>query len=982
MKPERWQQIDELLQAALELDPEERHAFLVLACYGDEPLRQEVESLIVSHEQSENLLDMPLSQVAADLLVKGEARCVNGQIIGHYKVLARLGAGAMGEVYLAEDTRLGRKVALKLLPTDFTIDEKRVRRFEQEAQAASRLNHPNILTIHEIGQEDDFQFIATEFIDGQTLRQRLSSARMELSEALDVAMQAAGALAAANEAGIVHRDIKPENLMLRRDGYLKVLDFGLAKLSERQASADTDAPTRVEVTTEPGVVMGTVRYMSPEQARGLDLDARTDIFSLGVVLYEMIAGRAPFDGATMSDIIAAILKEEPVPLRQYAPNVPAELEWVLKKSLAKDREERYQTCRELYIDLKRLRQELELQSKLEGRTTARLKSDATSIGQDTNNLLHEVVTDDADGLAQPRWTVSRAKAFVAAAAAIVIFSLISFYAGWKSAPPPSPPTFHQLTFQRGTISTARFTSDGQTVIYSAAFDGKPMGLFTSRLDSSEAKSLKIPVDGSTTSLLSISLTGEMAILLDCEDSRGRCVNGTLAKLDVAGGTPRELQDHVYDADWSPDGKDLAIVRAVEGKYQLEYPMGTVLYRSPGGIGTMRVSPKGDMVAFTESPFLDLIGISLVVMNLKGERRILSEGWTGVNGIAWAPNGEEIWFAAASNRVTAIHAVSLSGRDRYLYEAPHNLSVQDISRDGRFLIYRGAPSGRILVGSTTGAEKERDLTGYDWSTSADISTDGKNLLFYEWGIAVGSTPKVYLRKMDGSNDPVRLGDGKALALSPDGKWALTLQQRATKESSTSQLVLLPTGSGEEKKLPPGNIIEYSYASWFPDGKQILFTGLEADHTLRSYVQDIASGEIRPITEEGIIALSVSPDGKRIVVWAPDQSPDGKYYLCAVNQAEPLSGIPIPNLDLGEIPIQWSADSRALYVRGGTDIKTQIYRIDLTSKRRQPVKEIAPDPVGLFGIEVNPGGVQVTRDGKSYIYTYWTTFRDLFLVKGLK
>jgi serine/threonine protein kinase len=364
MKPERWQQIDELLQSALAQAPAERPGFLAQACSGDEPLRREVESLIASHEHAENFLGTHVSQIAAELLVGGQTSLARGQRIGSYEIAVLLGAGGMGEVYLAEDTRLGRKVALKVLPAYFTKHEDRLRRFEQEARSVSALNHPNILTIYEIGQADGQHFIATEFIEGVTLRQHMVTTRMKLGEVLDVASQVGSALAAAHAAGIVHSDIKPENIMIRGDGYVKVLDFGLAKLTERQTyQVDAEAATRASVKTPPGPVMGTAQYMSPEQARGLNVDARTDIFSLGIVLYEMVAGRAPFAGATKSDALATILKEEEAPpLSRYAPEVPAELEWIVMKALAKEREKRYQVVKDLLIDLKNLKQELELQA--------------------------------------------------------------------------------------------------------------------------------------------------------------------------------------------------------------------------------------------------------------------------------------------------------------------------------------------------------------------------------------------------------------------------------------------------------------------------------------------------------------------------------------------------------------------------------------------------------------------------------------------
>ena len=355
MNSERWQQIDNLLQCALAQPPGQRSVFLAQACSGDDSLRREVESLIASHDQSGNLLEIPLSQIAADLFVESQPQSAVGHTIGPYKVLDRLGTGGMGEVYLAQDPRLGRKIALKLLPVYFTKDTDRLHRFEQEARAASALNHPNIVTIYEIGQADGHHFIATEFIDGVTLRELLVKSEMKLGEGLNIAVQVAGALAAAHAANIVHRDIKPENIMIRGDGYVKVLDFGLAKLTEPQRPNEESTGTSVK--TNPGMVMGTAQYMSPEQARGLAVDQRTDIWSLGIVLYEIASGSVPFQGETATDVILSVVERDPLPLVRSS-EVPAELERIVNKSLRKNREERYQTIQELALDLKSLEQNL------------------------------------------------------------------------------------------------------------------------------------------------------------------------------------------------------------------------------------------------------------------------------------------------------------------------------------------------------------------------------------------------------------------------------------------------------------------------------------------------------------------------------------------------------------------------------------------------------------------------------------------------
>ena len=364
MTPERWQQIDQLFHAALACGPVQRASFLAQSCAGDEPLREEVESLIASHEQADGFIETSASDVAAELLAMDQGKLEVGQNIGHYKILALLGAGGMAEVYLAQDTQLGRQIALKLLPTEFTLDPERVRRFEQEAHAASALNHPNIVTIHEIGCSNSSHFIATEFIDGETLRQRLTNNRLQLNEALDITTQIASALSAAHAAGIVHRDIKPENVMLRRDGFVKVLDFGLAKLTLHQQETIPTHPSRTSVVkTNPGMVMGTVQYMSPEQARGAEVDARADVWSLGVVLYETVTGRVLFEGETPSHVIVSILESQPSAFFAEL-DLPPALQGIISKALCKSRAERYQTAAELALDLKNLKQDLEVEARL------------------------------------------------------------------------------------------------------------------------------------------------------------------------------------------------------------------------------------------------------------------------------------------------------------------------------------------------------------------------------------------------------------------------------------------------------------------------------------------------------------------------------------------------------------------------------------------------------------------------------------------
>jgi len=360
MTPERWKQVNDLFHSAIDRPPEERAAFIGEGCEGDDGVRREVESLLTSHEQAGNFIELPAFEIAPELVKNDNPGTLVGKLIAHYRIDSLVGSGGMGDVYVARDERLGRKVALKLLPEGLTTNETQVRRFQSEARSASALNHPNILTVYDIGEEGSRYFIATEFIEGLTLRASLAAGRMSLHDALEISVQVASALSAAHEAGVIHRDIKPENIMLRPDGYVKVLDFGIAKLTEQgAASHDGVIATATALQTRPGLILGTGRYMSPEQARGQTVDVRSDIWSLGVVMYETIAGVPPFQGETPSDCIASILRTEPPSLSGVFPAIPVELEAIVGKALRKNRDERYQTANEILADLRSLKGELE-----------------------------------------------------------------------------------------------------------------------------------------------------------------------------------------------------------------------------------------------------------------------------------------------------------------------------------------------------------------------------------------------------------------------------------------------------------------------------------------------------------------------------------------------------------------------------------------------------------------------------------------------
>ncbi len=846
----------------------------------------------------------------------------------------------MGVVYRAYDPKLRRDVAIKVLPAKYSADKDRLARFEQEAQAASALNHPNILAVYDFDTHEGEPYVVSELLEGEILRERLRGDSLPFRKAIEYALEIARGLSAAHARGIVHRDLKPENIFLTKDGRVKILDFGLAKLIEPVGGDHvlTDVPTR-KVSTDTGAVMGTVGYMSPEQLRSDNVDHRADIFSFGAILYEMITGKRPFQRESSADTISAVLKEEPPDLATSDSPLAQALGRIVRHCLEKNREERFQSARDLAFDLETL-----------------------SGGSGASTMS---VTD----LAVPRQPAKsrRWPMFAGAALLALAIGVIGFYIGKKSRA-TSLPSYHQLTYRRGTVWTARFAADNQTIVYSASWNGKPLEVFSTRTGNTESRSLELK----NTDLLAISSTNEMAVLHDRRwVGLGWFVSrGTLARIKLdGGGAMRDVIEDAQEADWSPDGTNLAVVRFVDGKSRLEYPIGKVLYETVGYISHPRVSPKGDMVAFMDHQVPGDNRGWIAVVDGSGNKRALGGEWSGEEGLAWSPSGDEIWFTAEKGgEGQALYAVTLSGQERLIARVPGELQLHDIARDGRVLLTRfNLPVDTF--GLPPGETKERDLSWLNAAAPRSFSADGKTFVFEYFGPGSGPNYSAYLGHTDGS-PAVLLGEGTPLALSPDGKWVITTI------STPPQIVLLPTGAGNMRRLERGSIEQYGLgACWFPDGKRILFTGREPGKGKRAYIQDIDSGGPRPVTPDGVgttIPALVSPDGNFVL--GVDQQ--GKKFLYPVAAGSPRA---VPGLGEEDDISSWSANGRSLYVYRRGELPIKVYQLDLTTGRKEPVKEVLPaDQSGILW----PPRIFLTPDGKWYIYHLRRNLSDLYLVEGVK
>ncbi len=825
----------------------------------------------------------------------------SGSRIARYEVRSLLGRGAMGEVYRAFDDRLGRDVAIKVLPAVFSADAERLRRFDQEARAASALNHPNVLSIFDTGTHEGQPYIVSELLDGDTLRARLSSGALPVRKVAEFGIQIARGLSAAHAKGIVHRDLKPENLFVTRDGHVKILDFGLAKLIRNDVDAQVPGDSLAATMTEAGRVLGTVGYMAPEQVRGEPADHRADLFALGCVLFEALSGSPPFHRDSAVETMAAIVREDlpslPLEIEQQSAGLAA----LIRRCVEKHVGERFESARDLAFSLE-------------------------AVGSLTQSVEEAGVAGSGAGAADV--------------------------------------AYQRISFRRGCIWSARFTSDAHSVIYSASWEGKPLEMFWAHIGNPEARALGFR----DTDLLGVAPSNEMAMLLRTEFVTSFDRRGTLARVPPMGGAARELLHDVHAADWSPDGAQLAIVRWKEGMLRLEYPIGNVLYKTAGWISGVRISADGEQIAFLDHPTRNADSATVSIVDRRGERRTLTEVWGTMRGLAWSADGKEVWFTAdRAGAARGLYAVTLEGSLRRVLQVASNLTLHDVARDGRVLLAHGAERAGIN-GQAPGDEHERDYSWLDWSLLQDLSADGRMILLDETAEGGGEKGSLYLRPMDGS-PAIRLGDGSARTISADGQWVIGAQYGGSQGS----LHLLPTGVGEARTIPTGDLFCH-YPRWLPQPNQLVVSASEPGKGVRLYRLDTVTGDHEPITPEGVdfMEFHVLPGATHVAAMNSDQ----EHRTYALDGGDSLA---IPHLGRTDRIVQWLGDSNSVLVYSTNELPSRVQRVDLATGERTLWREITPpDPTGIYRV----GRLKASQDLRAYAYTYYMQLVDLHVVEGLR
>lgn len=971
INPERYRQIDELFQAALEVPPAERAAFVSSACVGDESLRQEVESLLASADDGWSLVDDPVPEIGALFLSDPHPELTVGERLGHYKILSLLGAGGMGQVYLAEDSRLGRKIALKLLPADFTKDELRLRRFQHEARSASALNHPNILTIHDIGEIDGKRFIATEFIDGETLRQRMRRGELSIDEVLDIAGQAAGALAAAHAAGIVHRDIKPENIMLRRDGYVKVLDFGLAKLAQEPSGSGGRKPTSDDIDASSGLLMGTVKYMSPEQAQGLDLDARSDIFSLGVVIYEMLAGRPPFDGETNGDVIGALLKGEPLPLSRFLPELPAGLENIVSKALARNRAERYQIIEDFLAAVRDLRR---------GRFGEGISSTAAqpqrtfSTAASSSSITQQVVT-----------LVTQHKLQAGATMLTVLVAAGGFFyssnRGWRTRTAFQQVKMSQVV-ETDKSGAAAVSPDGKYIAH-ILLDGSIL------LRSVETTSNTVLVPPHNAFCFGITFSRDGNDVYYVQWGAGE-ETASVHRVAVSGGESQKVLANIESPiTFSPDGKRFAFVRNITSE-----ETGLFIANADGTdeslLGRRRSpdfffmlgpswSPDGRLIACaihdetpdTDSGYMNVAGVSVE----DGSEKLLTNGkWSRVSQVAWLADNSGFIMAATEKRESALlwHVSYPGGESRRVTIDPSNYpsdySSISLTADSRTIVASrseqhtnlwAAPSGdpgQISQITFGGNHRYRRLA---WTP------DGKIVFASD----ASGAREIWIMEADGTGQRQLTANGGELpTVSADGRFIFFTSGR----TGNRNIWRMNIDGGDPIQLTRGENDFGPQCS--PDGRWVFYTSLVSNKET-IWKTPIDGGEPVQFTKEVSIGPVASPDGTLVACWwlSPQKSVP-KIALIPSAGGQPvrfLDALPGAAAKALPLPMRWTSDGQSLIYC--------VTRKDISNIWSQPLDGGQPTRLTDFKSEAIEG-FDWSRDDRLLLSRGFTA-REIVLIQDI-
>ncbi len=851
-----------------------------------------------------------------------------GTRLGPYEIIAAIGAGGMGEVYRARDTRLDRDVALKILPESFAVDPDRRARFEREAKAVAALSHPNILAIFDVGDSEGRFFAATELLEGQTLRERLSTGALPTRKAIEFGVQLARGLASAHDKGIAHRDLKPENIFLVSDGQVKILDFGLAKALGSGPSGAEPGATETMAVTNPGTVMGTVGYMAPEQVRGRGVDARADLFSLGAVLFEMVTGQRAFQRDTAADTMSAILREDPPELSSTRPDLTPALDRIIRHCLEKEPNERFQTARDVAFAL----------TSLSG-SAASVSSSAQAVQDPTRRRAWLMPA-----------LVAIATAVVAGGGGLIL---------GKSMSTPAPHmTFVSKTVVPQAIFNARFMPDGQTLIYSAALSGNQVALFEARPGSPIPRSFGPP----KTHLLSVSKSGELAVLMNANFIAHRLLGGTLARM-TTDGAPRALAQDVREADWLPDGSDLAVIRVAEGGDTLEFPVGHVVHQTVGYFSDPRVSPDGSLLAFMEHPArFDNRGWVKVVSRA-GKVTTVAGEFSGQEGMTWSADSRYVFFSgvASGGNHYEVYKAPADGGSPFIsvLNGAGTLYVHDRAPDGRFAITREDTT--YGVAAKGNGSDERDLTPLDQAWGPRLSNDGSFVVMTDgYG---GDDYSVVMRRLDGSPS-VRLGEGNAGDLSPDERWV------TANLFSTSRCVVYPTGPGKTVQIQMGPLQQCLGAGWFPDGKHLVIEGNEPGKATRMYKAAFPDGQPLALLPEGLQFVTMSKDGKWLLV----RNSAGLLE----RRTDDGASQPVKGFTATDRIVDWSTDLRSVTVADNS-IPAVVSRLNLDTGERITLSTVAPpNMAGVLGV-----GVAVFRDdGRQYVYSYVRRVSALYEVNGLR